>query len=248
MAHLAKSPLPVLKKLSTSLTSLDTVLHPLLHGHSLEELTNSLQFGDEASQSRGKEKEGETELSGRLDSARLQVSLAYVVLDLVWIYLKAKGINASSHPVMAELERVKGYFGKIKAVQSRDTDEAHMRLDKSAAGRFIRAALSGNDSEPSSPAGKHTKFDDNDNDDDDEEVASQLQVSATPSSSSAKKERRPTDPFEGYEKPQTPAKRKIDEPASTSTPASDKSAAAEQQATPSAAGSAHKKRKKRAKK
>lgn len=39
------------------------------------------------------------------------------------VYLKTKGMDPSNHPVLSELERVKGYFTKIKAVQDTDKEE-----------------------------------------------------------------------------------------------------------------------------
>jgi hypothetical protein len=45
--------------------------------------------------------------------------------------------------VFVELTRVKQYFEKIKALESRDDDKAPRasKVDKAAAGRFIRHAL-----------------------------------------------------------------------------------------------------------
>ena len=68
-----------------------------------------------------------------------------MLMDLVWILLKTKGVDTTNHPVMQELERVKSYFGKIKRVQENEDEkeERGARVDRSAAGRFIRAALRG---------------------------------------------------------------------------------------------------------
>ncbi|KAN0060413.1 hypothetical protein ACQY0O_007743 [Thecaphora frezii] len=244
MSHLAKSPLPILKKLSTSLTSLDTILHPLLEGYTLEDITNNLQFGEDGAD------RNDDDLAGRLDSARLQVSVAYVLLDLVWIYLKTKGINPTTHPVMGELERVKSYFAKIKAVQNRENEEAHMKLDKSAAGRFIRAALSGNDSSPSSAtsaaaaaAGKHTKFDDDEDEDKDSNPQPKDGNNEAEKQGKDDKARPKMDPFKGYDQPTTPAKRKADDDTQEQTPVEK---AAKQ--TPSSASASAQKKKKKGKK
>ena len=73
MSSLTKSPLPTLQAVSSSFAALQEVLEPLLGEHTLEAITQTLQ-----------EREDPSDLEGRLDSARLQVSVAYVLLDLVW--------------------------------------------------------------------------------------------------------------------------------------------------------------------
>lgn len=174
----------------------------------------------------------------------MQVSVAYVLMDLVWILLKTKGVDPTNHPVMQELERVKSYFGKIKRVQENEKEPesekgAGTRVDRSAAGRFIRAALAG---EPGSTPGKHTKFDDDSNAEKKAVEKKEVEEKATPSkktisaasaaatpASSNKKKRPVMDPFEGYDKPKTPK-------TTPATPAKDKD---------SAAGSPSKKQKKK---
>ncbi|PWN52187.1 hypothetical protein IE53DRAFT_385382 [Violaceomyces palustris] len=224
MSSLSRSPLPTLRALDSSLSQLDRILQPLLANQSFKTLNEDLQSGssvqkkerkgnkDGDKEEGGKEEEEETnELAGRLDSARMQVSLAYVLLDLIWIYLKTKGIDPTNHPVMSELERVKSYFTKIKSVQDAEgkEQEKHTRLDKSAAGRFIRAALaSGN--------GTHTRFEGESKDGEEEE---EEDVEEKEGKSGEKKEseedgaakvgkkgRVIQDPFEGYDKPSTPSK------------------------------------------
>lgn len=86
------------------------------------------------------------------------------------VQLKVQGQDPSTHPVHAELERVRTYFGKIKFVQSGANSassstsagaptlpgqEGRLRVDQAAAGRFIRSGLGGATGEK----GKHTKFD-----------------------------------------------------------------------------------------
>ncbi|EJD03743.1 C1D-domain-containing protein [Fomitiporia mediterranea MF3/22] len=76
-----------------------------------------------------------------LQQAKLQVVLPYLINDLVFIYLKTRGIDPKTHPVVAELDRVRQYFGKIK-----DAEESNKKrtteVDKAAAGRFIKHAIS----------------------------------------------------------------------------------------------------------
>lgn len=203
MSSLRQSPLPTLQALSSSFTELNTILQPLL-SHNYGSLNSALQ-----SNSSSTKENTEDELHGRLDAARMQVSVAYVLLDLVWILLKTKGVDTKDHPVMQELERVKSYFGKIKSVQDKEKEpagEQSVKVDRSAAGRFIRAALAG---EPGTTQGKHTKFEE-------ETPVKVKQTEETPKKTEAKevkaagstptsnKKKRPAmDPFEGYDKPKT---------------------------------------------
>ncbi|SPO20256.1 related to LRP1 - nuclear exosome-associated nucleic acid binding protein [Ustilago trichophora] len=237
MSSLRQSPLPTLQALSSSFTELNSILQPLL-SHEYTQLNSALQSNSSTADKL------EDELHGRLDAARMQVSVAYVLMDLVWILLKTKGVDPTNHPVMQELERVKSYFGKIKRVQENEKEPenekgAGTRVDRSAAGRFIRAALAG---EPGSTPGKHTKFDDDSNAEKKKAVEKKaVEEKATPSkkttpasttatpTSSNKKKRPAMDPFEGYDKPKTPK-------TAPPTPAKDKD---------SAAGSPSKKQKKK---
>lgn len=81
-----------------------------------------------------------------LDKAKLYVLTTYAIESLLFSYLRLNGTDAKSHPVFQELTRVKHYFEKIKAVETGAvTAKPNQRLDKAAAGRFVKAALAGND-------------------------------------------------------------------------------------------------------
>ncbi|KAI0347978.1 hypothetical protein BDW22DRAFT_1384967 [Trametopsis cervina] len=75
----------------------------------------------------------------KIQQAKLQVALPYLVYDLVFIYLKTRGIDPKTHPVVAELDRVRQYFEKIKNAENPATRT--LVLDKGAAGRFIKHAI-----------------------------------------------------------------------------------------------------------
>lgn len=61
--------------------------------------------------------------------------------DTNWTaYLRLHGVNAKDHPVFRELTRVKQYFEKIKSLET-EPEQRTMRLDKEAAGRFIKHGL-----------------------------------------------------------------------------------------------------------
>lgn len=90
MSDALATPAPELAKLRTALSALTTTLEPCM-ARPLQDLVALLENGssqpkpaaDQAAATSG-EAGTKEELDGRLDSARLQVSIAYVLLDLVW--------------------------------------------------------------------------------------------------------------------------------------------------------------------
>lgn len=128
-----KSPAPTLVQLRSSLSTLQTALDPVL-AQSLEVLTASIEEGNQ---------------DGKLQSAQMYVSLAYVVLDLVWILLKVSGVDPVSHPVTEDLKRVLEYLQKVHRLSNGNGDEQQEAvkvkpapIDKAKVGRFLRHALS----------------------------------------------------------------------------------------------------------
>lgn len=79
-----------------------------------------------------------------LDKAKLYVLATYAIESLLFSYIKLNGVEAKSHPVFRELARVKQYFDKIKVAESAGI-KPNTKLDKDAAGRFVKHALAGND-------------------------------------------------------------------------------------------------------
>jgi len=71
----------------------------------------------------------------------MQATLAYVTQDLIYMYLKTKGIDPSGHPVMAQMTEISKYFAKIKDTE--DPEKRKLAVDRDAARRFINAALRG---------------------------------------------------------------------------------------------------------
>lgn len=77
-----------------------------------------------------------------LETARLNVTCAYTLNTLFFIYLKTQGISTSDHPVKQELERVRQYLKKVKGLTSQaEEQKANVRLNAEAAKRFITHAL-----------------------------------------------------------------------------------------------------------
>ncbi|PWN95405.1 hypothetical protein FA09DRAFT_362783 [Tilletiopsis washingtonensis] len=208
-------PAPTLATLRSALATLTSTLDPLL-ASPLSALAQQLESGSSQTQAKHAErvqtKSGEAsraELDGRLDAARLNVSVAYVLLDLVWMYLKVEGIDPATHPVVPELERVKGYFAKIAAAQKLNEEKAEprSRVDATAAGRFIKAALD----KGAAPQGQHTRFEkkgeassssDSSSSDgsSDEEAPAPAPAAVTSSKEKGKgKAKQSLDPYAGYE-------------------------------------------------
>ncbi|UZJ51882.1 hypothetical protein CBS101457_001202 [Exobasidium rhododendri] len=139
-----KSPAPTLSQLKVSLKNLRKSLDPVIDGP-LEALTLQIE---EANQ------------DGKLQSAQLYVSMAYVVLDLVWILLKVSGIDPVSHPVTADLQRVQEYLTKVHNISKRGIGQADDEkgadkpapVDHAKVARFLRHALG------TAASGKRTIF------------------------------------------------------------------------------------------
>ncbi|KAI0073960.1 C1D-domain-containing protein [Panus rudis PR-1116 ss-1] len=74
-----------------------------------------------------------------IQQAKLQVAIPYLVYDLVFVYLKTRGIDPKTHPVIHELDRIRQYFDKIKNAE--DPDKRKNVVDKAAANRFIKHAI-----------------------------------------------------------------------------------------------------------
>ncbi|KAG9313974.1 hypothetical protein JVU11DRAFT_4750 [Chiua virens] len=75
-----------------------------------------------------------------IQQAKLQVIIPYIAYDLVFVYLKSRGIDPKTHRVVAELERVRQYFDKIKHAEESD-QKRKLGIDKEAATRFIKHAI-----------------------------------------------------------------------------------------------------------
>ncbi|KAF9785727.1 hypothetical protein BJ322DRAFT_1004557 [Thelephora terrestris] len=76
-----------------------------------------------------------------LQQAKLQVTIPYLVYDLVIIYLKTKGIDPRTHSVFRELERVKEYIEKVSKAEKQESQQQRTAIDKAAANRFIKHAI-----------------------------------------------------------------------------------------------------------
>ncbi|CAH1790895.1 unnamed protein product, partial [Owenia fusiformis] len=79
----------------------------------------------------------QSELSA-LDSAKLDLTAAYSINALFWMYLNTLGVNPKEHGIKRELDRVKAYMVRVKEV----TDKLNApKIDAPAAKRFVKSAL-----------------------------------------------------------------------------------------------------------
>ncbi|CAC5401713.1 C1D [Mytilus coruscus] len=73
-----------------------------------------------------------------LDKAKLDLTGAYTINSLFWMYLNVCGINPKEHAVKQELDRIRSYMNRVKDIQ----DKAKApKLDKGAAKRFVKSSL-----------------------------------------------------------------------------------------------------------
>ncbi|KAK6503136.1 hypothetical protein TWF481_008171 [Arthrobotrys musiformis] len=98
------------------------------------------------------------------DKAKLYIITTYALETLLYSYLETSATPTADHPIMKELTRVRQYFQKIRDIESKEPKQEekapvasaslssarvdtrdNLVLDKAAAGRFISAALAGND-------------------------------------------------------------------------------------------------------
>ncbi|KAH9997771.1 Sas10/Utp3/C1D family-domain-containing protein [Russula compacta] len=101
-----------------------------------------------------------------IQQAKLQVVIPYLAYDLVFVYLKTRGLDPKTHPVIAELDRVRQYFDKIKDAE--DPAKRQLAVDKAAATRFIKNAIAQakdtTSNKVSGPA-THIRFDNDESED-----------------------------------------------------------------------------------
>ncbi|OBZ84560.1 Nuclear nucleic acid-binding protein C1D, partial [Choanephora cucurbitarum] len=70
----------------------------------------------------------------------LEVLLSYSLNTLFYIYMRTQGTDPQKHVVMKELARVQQYIQKLKKAVGKE-EKPNMKVDKEAASRFIKAAL-----------------------------------------------------------------------------------------------------------
>jgi len=97
--------------------------------------------------------------SNPLNAAELDLTLAYTLNSLFWVYLRTQGVSPADHAVTKELDRIKNYMVRLKQAKEPESGAPQMTLNQDAAKRFITAALASNkpkgaEAEAEAPAGK----------------------------------------------------------------------------------------------
>ncbi|XP_049768052.1 nuclear nucleic acid-binding protein C1D [Schistocerca cancellata] len=73
------------------------------------------------------------------DRVKYDLFLSYSLSTLFWTYLRTQGLDPTKHAIKGEIERVRGY--NIRARQIHERRTIMPRIDKAAAGRFVRSGL-----------------------------------------------------------------------------------------------------------
>ncbi|KAK4979689.1 hypothetical protein LTR66_000943 [Elasticomyces elasticus] len=121
--------MPMIDELSTQITALENTLTPMLSA-ALSTTASKLPL---------------------LDKAKLHILTTYAIESLLFSYIKLanpneKTLSDKSHSIFTEIARVKQYFHKAKTAENAaKPEDKKARLDKAAAGRFVKHALSGNE-------------------------------------------------------------------------------------------------------
>ena len=68
----------------------------------------------------------------------MNAALAYTVNSLFFMYLKTRGVETKDHAIKSEIDRVKKYFGKIKAAGEGQAGGAGVRSAKARAASSTR--------------------------------------------------------------------------------------------------------------
>jgi len=73
------------------------------------------------------------------DTAKLKLTMAFCLNALFYVFMKVNGLSPAEHEVKNELERIKTYMTKMKAMT--DVERSRISLNKEAAARFLEHAL-----------------------------------------------------------------------------------------------------------
>eukprot|EP01126_Amoeba_proteus_P020834 TRINITY_DN2114_c0_g2_i1.p1 TRINITY_DN2114_c0_g2~~TRINITY_DN2114_c0_g2_i1.p1 ORF type:complete len:161 (-),score=39.38 TRINITY_DN2114_c0_g2_i1:95-577(-) len=121
-------------------------------GYVMEALPQDLQENIQTFETKLQELENllqpffEVEMNERLssmaphDAARMNITIAYALNSLFYMYLKTQGISPADHPVSGELERIKEYIIKLK--ESQETSGPSVIVNTAASKRVIAHGIS----------------------------------------------------------------------------------------------------------
>ncbi|KAG7195333.1 uncharacterized protein KQ657_003861 [Scheffersomyces spartinae] len=145
-----------------------------------------------------------TESADPMTKIKIYNGYSYVLVSVLFAYLKSLGIKTESHPVMKDLERVKTYIKKLKLLETQqETKEEKLQKAQNEANQFLKQSLgvhsasistSSATSDMTRPAisqgsfkGKHTKFE---NESHSEDEGTRKKLSSIPALKSIKSTKR----------------------------------------------------------
>ncbi|GAM27058.1 hypothetical protein SAMD00019534_102330 [Acytostelium subglobosum LB1] len=89
-------------------------------------------------------KDHQDELSP-LQAAQLDISVAYALNSLFYMYLQTQGVSPHGHQVKGELDRIKHYIVKLQGMNTQqEIDKPKMTVDTEASKRMINHSLNAN--------------------------------------------------------------------------------------------------------
>ncbi|VDK35189.1 unnamed protein product [Taenia asiatica] len=77
-----------------------------------------------------------------MQRVQIELSLAYAMNALFFVYLRCHGFDVKDHPILKELERLTACLKRCQNICSKQSSEhIHSRLDKEASKRFVKRVL-----------------------------------------------------------------------------------------------------------
>ncbi|KAK9237228.1 hypothetical protein V1525DRAFT_404590 [Lipomyces kononenkoae] len=114
---------PLIESLEKEMSELESSLKPIIDG-GLAHYTNDM---------------------APIDKAKAYLLSLYALNSTIYSTLKIGEVSTTDHDIMNDIRRVQAYMAKIKNAEELLAGR-QLQLDRQAAGRFIKHALSGNDS------------------------------------------------------------------------------------------------------
>ncbi|KAM3171112.1 hypothetical protein ACTXT7_017262 [Hymenolepis weldensis] len=78
----------------------------------------------------------------KMQRVQTELSLAYTMNALFYVYLRCHGVDTSDHPIVGELQRLTVCLKRCQSIfNKQSTENQHAHLDKEATKRFVKRAL-----------------------------------------------------------------------------------------------------------
>eukprot|EP01041_Mallomonas_annulata_P000393 gene393-713_t len=92
-----------------------------------------------------------------LESAKLNVSLAYGLASLYYVLLRSKGAPTTEHPIRSDLSRIKTYVDRINQIE-KGPEKRKIAVNASAAARMLTHQINSNKLVDAEQAAKSKKI------------------------------------------------------------------------------------------